>query len=352
MDARPLAHLRTGIGQYTLNVLKQLTVREDISLYLYGIENCESLPSVHFKTSVITRLLSSSLAAQLNFPRWAKGDAVDLFWSPRHHLPLSWNKPSVVTIHDFVWQRYPASMKTGGRFLESILMPRSVRAATKIICVSNSTKQDLLEYFPEVEPKVTVILEAPCIKPTGLEQCPHPRPYILFVGTHEPRKNLERLLLAWKKSKLFEHGFDLILAGGKGWKYSAKNSIRDNQLEKSVFCLSPDAQQLQDLYAFCYALAMPSLYEGFGLPLVEAMAFGKPLITSPVSAMLEIADKAAVFAEPGSVDQISSALQRLAKDKTLYEQLATAAKEQSSLYSWAIAAEKTVQVFSSALSNS
>ncbi len=151
-------------------------------------------------------------------------------------------------------------------------------------------------------------------------------------------------LSAWKKSELGTKGVRLVLAGGNGWKSNISELIEQLQIRDSVTDCSPGEQELRRLYAQCYAVALPSIYEGFGLPLVEGMAFGKPLITSNVSSMPEIAGDAALLVDPTNDDQIADALSQLAFDKGLYEKLSQTSAQRATEFSWVRASARTYQI--------
>jgi len=251
------------------------------------------------------------------------------------------NVPSVVTIHDLVWKKHPETMTRGGAMLERLLMPPSIRKADAIICVSTATMNDLSDLSPDAAAKCSVILEAACQVPGDLDYAPAPKPFYLFVGTQEPRKNLQTCLRAWKRSLLADRGYKFIIAGGTGWKTDLPKEIDRLSLNQSVQCLTPDNDQIRELYSNCFAVVLPSIYEGFGLPLVEAMAFGKPVITSNVSSMPEIAGDAAILVDPYSTDDLADAFIKLAQDPHLHRALAEAASRRAKLFSWDTAALET-----------
>ena len=235
-------------------------------------------------------------------------------------------------------------MKRGGYLLERLLMPSSIDKADEIICVSESTRADAQEFKPEIEVKTSVIYEAACCVPEPATVKFQDYPFFLFVGTKEPRKNLDLCLRSWGTSKLADRGYKLVIAGGNGWNYDLPSSIREYGLENSIVDLFPDKDQLASLYAGCHALVLPSVYEGFGLPIVEAMAFGKPIITSNVSAMPEIAGDAALLISPHSEIELSKAFNELVNDQRLYEELRQNAVRRSATFSWEQAATKTLDV--------
>lgn len=352
VDARPLAHLNSGIGQYTQKILEALNRSSKLEIVLYSRDLPQAVPAGMKTRTAASSWIPNSLFAQLVFPIWAKRDRLDLFWSPRHHLPLVVLCPCVVTIHDMVWKKHPETMHRGGALLERLLMPPSVRKACAVICVSESTRADLLSLMPSAQGKCHVIYEAACQSPQSDIPTTVDGSYFLFVGTKEPRKNLEFCLEAWARSGLAEKGFKLILAGGKGWKMDLDQLLRQKQLVQSVRSVSPDSAMLEKLYAGCFAVVLPSIYEGFGLPLVEGMAFGKPIITSNVSAMPEIAGDAALLVSPVNVDELVGAFRRLTEDQNLYRLLAQNSLARNAQFDWHKAGEQTLEVIQRVVLNS
>lgn len=341
VDARPLCYPNTGIGQYTFQILQRLASLPDIKLHLYSRDKpLIRLPEANYRY-LDQAVTPGALFAQTAFPIWSRKDSIKVFWSPRHHLPLMLKVPSVVTIHDLVWKKHPETMTRGGAMLERLLMPPSIRKADAIICVSAATMNDLRDLAPDAAEKCRVILEAACQVPEDLDYAPTPKPFYLFVGTQEPRKNLATCLRAWKQSQLADQGYEFIIAGGTGWKTNLPKEIDRLGLNQSVRCMTPDKDQIRELYSRCFAVVLPSIYEGFGLPLVEAMAFGKPLITSNVSSMPEVAGDAAVLVDPYSKADLADAFIRLAEDPHLYHTLAEAASRRATLFSWDTAALET-----------
>ena len=292
VDARPLAHPRNGIGRYTTELLRRLTQSSDHKWFLYGGHTQDNawldLESVHWRTYHSSYSGLNLLLAQANFQNWARKDQLDVFWSPRHHLPLLLRSiPCVLTIHDCVWHQRPDTMQLHRLITERLLTPASLRLASKIIAVSKATEADLVSFYPTLQPKIHVIHEASSLHPIDSSSALRP-PYMLFVGTVEPRKNLQRCLQALAKLKATNSELPhLVIAGGRGWKMEPiHRSVTALGLQQQVeYVGTADDAELTALYAGCDFLVFPSLYEGFGLPIIEAMLFGKPVITSNISSM-------------------------------------------------------------------
>lgn len=355
VDARPLSIPTTGIGRYTEAVLSRL-LDSHHDWFLYSDRPLRTdlavRANVQTRTGQLRAAKLSSLFAQWQFPRWCADDQVDLFWSPRHHLPLFMSSAigRVVTIHDLVWRRYPQTMSRFGRVLERMLMPPSVKRANVVIAVSHSTESELVQYFPECAERVRTIYEAPFLSPAD-----EPGPvgeYFLFVGTVEPRKNLLRLLEAYALYVTqVEQPLPFKICGGRGWGLpmltERLQALGVGDWVEVLGYVADD--QLPDLYRRARALLIPSLYEGFGLPIVEAFSQGTPVLTSNRGAMAEVAGDAALLVDPECTGAIATALNSLADDTNLARALRQRALERASVFSWDAAASQTLAVMESLL---
>ena len=354
VDARPLSFPTTGIGRYTRFLLTRL-FETDWHWYLYSDRPLlwpESLPdNVEVRYPRYMPPSAGSIFAQATFPIWSRRDQIDLFWSPRHHLPLmlGCQTRSIVTIHDLVWKHFPDTMSRFGRILDSRLMPPSVRKADKVIAVSAATASEIRELHPKAS--IATIHEAAFLNPFSGKQVGE---YFLFVGTLEPRKNLERLLLAYGRyATATDCALPLKICGGKGWGLpELEGLVQKNNLSEQVEILGyVDDAELPGLYQNARALLMPSLYEGFGLPIVEAFSQGTPVITSNRGAMAEVAGDGGLLVDPENIGDVASALARLTEDLELVEKLQSHAHARSKQFSWDAAASQTLSLMESLLTS-
>ena len=365
LDARLLSRPLTGIGRYTLEMCRALSKLENISLYLYSPSPIPTAVTCELETVIIragkwNNGVLRQFWTESYLPLWAKKDGVDVFWGPAHRLPLLLprNISRVVTIHDLVWKYAGDTMRPLSRSLEQVQMPVAIRTADRVVAVSQSTAISLTKEFHTVSNKLSVIpLGANLVAEAGsinsLGKIGINRPYILFVGTLEPRKNLPRLLVAYSQlSGSLKDQATLVIAGGKGWGgIDINNTVADLDLEKHVRILGyVDESTLATLYANALFLAMPSLYEGFGLPLVEAMVHGTPVLTSNNSSMPEVGGNAGLLIDPIDIESIKNGLEELIANHDLRGNLADNTRENVARFNWDTAAKQLVSVFEEAIS--
>ena len=242
----------------------------------------------------------------------AKADVV-LF--PANIIPLGYCGRAVLTIHDLAVYKYPELFPDKPiDFDRRIVVPRSIRKADKIIAVSGSTKADIIELFGISDEKVQVVYEG--VESHEAGEAKSAEDYFLFIGTIEPRKNLEFLINAFTKF-VQATGWtgELRLAGGRGWKNEGvfaalKRANKELGREAIKYLGYIDEAQKAELYSGARAFVFPSLYEGFGLPVVEAMSYGTPVITSSNSSLRELAGKSAILIdekdEAGLIEALKS----------------------------------------------
>lgn len=260
----------------------------------------------------------------------------------------------VVTVHDVAFRLFPSMYPAQWRMLYRTGLRRAARKADAIIAVSRHTATDVVR-LTRVDPARVHVVPSAVSVPGGdpdpepaLRRLKVPRPYLLFAGTLEPRKNLVRLVRAYRRAALrVPHA--LVLAGPLGWRSQPLHrELAVPGRGRVLLTGRVPASDLDALYrgadAFCY----PSLYEGFGLPVLEAMARGVPVITSNGSSLPEVAGHAAVQVDPRSTRQLSDAIERVLTGRDDAEQLAAMGRERARVFTWDRTARMTLEVYEAA----
>ena len=265
--------------------------------------------------------------------------------------------PAAIFVHDLAFRMRPQEVPWQQRLYMRAVVGRAVRQAAAVLVPSESTRRDLLDIYQisELESRVHVIAEGlPQAVPAGPLPAGLEPGFILAVGTVEPRKNYRRLLSAFRQMR-GRHGSlpfiikgrpgvpELVIAGRPGWAYG--DTLQRIAAEPGVRYLGHvDEPTLTALYESASVLAFPSLYEGFGLPLLEAMAHGVPAVVGAAGALPELALGAAIAVKPDDVDAIAGALERLLSDEQLRQKLGEEGKRRAANFSWDRAAEQTLEI--------
>jgi len=368
LDARLLHYNRTGIGRYLRHLYTAMAplVRQDgpaevqVAYHRKDRERALSGSLVSHATLLTPahhRLERWTLAAELLRLKPA------LVHAPDHVCaqPLGWK--TVLTVHDLAFWRVPASHSAASRAYYDGLR-RSVEQASRVICVSDATRRDLLEYGVATEQRLRVVHEAPdplfASLASGHETDAAEvtqgggRPYFVCVGTIEPRKNHARIIRAFAAlhSRWPHDGTELLIVGNDGVGAPDVRALPVQLgIADSVRFLGPlPATEIARLYQGAVGLVYPSLLEGFGLPILEAMASGCAVITSNRSAMAEVAGDAALLVDPDNEESIMESLRRLMHDEGERQRLVAAGRQRMGKFSWERAARETFTIFQEALS--
>lgn len=273
----------------------------------------------------------------------------NVHWGPGFVLPLLCRRPMVVSIHDLTFQLFPEVHEGIKRFYFPAMIRSSVYRAREILVISDSTRRDLQRLLPTSIGKTTVtLLAARRGLITRSQTAGNGKTYVLFVGTLEPRKNLRRLIAAWTSLSEAERGdAQLVVVGLVGWMVN--DLIKEIRTDPSVvFKGYVEDVELASLMAGATALVYPSIYEGFGLPVIEAMAQGIPVLTSDIGATREVALGAAVMVDPTSIDSIRRGLAQLLGDAELRDRLSLLGRERAAQFSWETVAIETLRVLARA----
>ena len=278
---------------------------------------------------------------------------VDAHWGTGFVLPLLSMRPMVVTVHDLTFQLFPAVHERVKRYYFPAMIKAAVSRARYVLAISESTRNDLHRLLPRSRGKTFVtLLAARRLAETGRHEMTSSDVadrYVLFVGTVEPRKNLERLIAAWQSIAASDRGTArLVIVGATGWLVDRmlSHSFAEHAIEFKGFVSDEElARLMRGALAFVY----PSLYEGFGLPVLEAMAQGIPVLTSDVGATREVAGDAALLVDPVSTSSIRDGLVRLLSDEALRRELSRRGMERAAAFSWERTAADTLAVIDKAV---
>jgi glycosyltransferase involved in cell wall biosynthesis len=288
-------------------------------------------------------------------PVMARRDQLDLFHGPVNVVPRGLPCPSVVTVHDLAFLRYPETVPRNRYLYLSFETRSTVKRAERVIAVSEATKRDIVELLKIDPGKVEVVplgVDARFRPASEREQTEFDaryridKPFLLTVGNLEPRKNLPRLLEAFAMvAPKIEH--DLVMIGAEGWltgelRETLSRLRLDGRVKMTGFM---DDADLPRWYAAADLFVFPSLYEGFGLPVIEAMACGTPVLASATSSLPEVAGGAAVLFDPLRIDAIADAIVQLSGDTAQKAELARMGMARALAFTWSATAEQTIRVY-------
>lgn len=401
--SRAFSKDRTGTENYSYQLIKNLARIDHANIYIVYLRDNPISSTI---AQVIGQFPGNFHFKSINWPRlWTQAglairtftDHLDVLFIPAHTLPLI-RRPTlktVITVHDLGSEYLPSMHQVKQRIYLSFMQKYQLKTASKIIAVSEATKEDLVRRIGIEPGKIRVVYEGydgekyqvlrskyqlqpkTYVLPKAKGKVLRASPYYLFVGTVQPRKNLERVILAFSKfisqgtsrygksikyhvssikgekqkkanshDPLYTiHNTDLVIAGSKGWlsdgiyKLPKKLGIED----RVKFLGYVSDKNLPALYSGAIALVFPSLFEGFGLPILEAQACGTPVITSNISSMPEVAGKGAIYVDPYDVNDIVKGMERLQVTVNRL-QLIKRAFENINRFSWEKCAEETLKV--------
>lgn len=347
IDTQTTLGQKSGFGFYVKNLVEALAKVDR--------ENQYFLISPHLEKDFSTpqRLLWD----QMTFPNRARKAKVDLLHQPCFSAPLLYPGKVVVTCHDLISVFFPENLPLASRLFYSKWEPFSYRKASKIIAISEHTKKDLMAFLKIPAHKIRVIQLAaskdfrPIKSRTTLRKVQkkyHTGPnYILDVGTLEPRKNLPFLVRAYALAVREGVEVNLVITGKKGWYYEGLFRLVDdlNLKDKVIFTGYVAEKDLPALYSGAKAFVFPSLYEGFGLPPLEAMACGTPVLSSNTSSMPEVIGRAGILISPRDERVWAKNILKILRDKGLARTLSQMGIRQAKKFSWEETARKTIAVY-------
>ena len=368
LNTTPLLTPLTGIGQYVWHLANAMAQQGDVKAhYYYGLNWSDTLSQQTLPTrSNALRSIVRAIPYAYELRRWvqsqgfrrhAKALGCELYHEP-NFLALPFEGPMVLTVHDLSWIRYPKAHPIERVRAMTHHFEPSLNRASQIIAVSEFVKGEIIEVFGIDPNRIHTIAH-------GVEPLFHPRTqdqtrtvmekfslvhgnYFLAVGTLEPRKNLVRAIRAYQRLPLrLREKLPLVLAGMKGWLNDELEQEMAPLIAKGQLMLPGylERDDLATLVAGARALVFPSIYEGFGLPLIEAMASGVPVLTSNVSSLPEVAQDAGILFDPLDEVAIAQAMLTIAEDHALHQELTAKALAMAPSFTWGKCAAETTEVY-------
>jgi glycosyltransferase involved in cell wall biosynthesis len=359
-----------GVSRYTYTLLAglgQLTGNQRYTAFvnagqasgigsspLANADHLELVPAGGATTSAASRIRWEQLA----LPGELRRRNVDVFHSPVNVLPLRIPCASVVTVHDLAFLRYPQYFRPSRRVYQRVFTASSVKRATRVVAVSEATKRDLVERLRVPPNSIDVVYPVvdddfrPCLDQAALQEFRArrrlPERYILFLGTLEPRKNVTGLLESYARLRQMSAQTPrLVIAGAQGWYYQTIFArVRALDLEPYVTFAGYISREEQPLwYAASELFVYPSVYEGFGMPVAEALACGTPTITSNVSSLPEAGGPVALQVDPSNVEALACAMQGSLADNSARGRVLFEGPRWSSRFSCLGAAEAYAKIY-------
>lgn len=352
----------TGVKVYTREIVNALAkIDEENEYVLYASGDIESCIAVNNNPKF--KIQSASRRTKFNLPFWTytklpreiRKDNPDIFFMPIQSVPFL-NKPKnikiVITVHDLAFLIFPEHFTTKDKFLLNFHTKRAVQMADKIIAPSEATKKDIIKFHKIDENKIKVIHHGatrPAL-PYQAKEYKNNQSYLLFVGQIQPRKNLIRLIEAFElikeKNKKYPN-LKLVIAGGKGWMANRTyEKARKSEFSKDIIFIGKASNEhLAELYQNALIFIMPSLYEGFGLPVLEAMSFAVPCAVSDNSSLAEIVDDHGLLFDAYSSPDIAQKISMFLNNDILRKDFSQRSLQNAKKFSWMESARKTLEVF-------
>ncbi len=343
--SRAVSAHKTGTETYAFEVIKALASHADSEHRLRLYTNQPPAGTWIEHPFVETRIIPfPRMWTHIRLAAEILQHAPDVLFVPAHVLPFMCPVPAIVTVHDLGYRHFPQAHTRFQRWYLNATTRRHTHIASQIIADSAATANDLIHFYHTPAEKISVVHLglSPAKQPVRVPQILSERygisgPYLLYIGTLQPRKNISRIVAAFQSiADEFPH-VSLVLAGSKGWLFNQiKADIEQSQLQNRVYMpgFIPEADK-PALLSGAEAFIFPSLYEGFGLPVLEAMAYGTPVLTSNTSSLPEVAGNAALLVSHTDTAAVAHGMRQLLIDPQLRQTLISRGYSQASRFSWA-----------------
>lgn len=347
---------KTGTEYYSLNIISALIRCDRQNQYILYIRDKDSFSDISLKNVSRVNISVTRLWTQLGLAAELFRSRPDVLFIPAHTLPIIRPRGlrTVVTIHDLGYEYLEQYHKFPGRLYLNKSTEYAAGNADRLIAVSEATKKDLITKLGVTESKIDVVYEGyddKIFKKSSEQEKDRVKKkynlgrYLLFVGTIQPRKNIENIIRAFEEVSK-KDDIDIVICGKSGWLNSKIYSLpAELGVEDRVrFIDYVSIEDLPGLYSGSEGFVFPSLFEGFGLPVIEAFACGTPVLTSNVSSLPEVAGDAAILVDPYDVESISQGMYQLVSNKKLTDQLREKGFARAKTFSWEKAAKQTLEV--------
>jgi glycosyltransferase involved in cell wall biosynthesis len=366
IDARFFGSIGKGLGRYTQKLIENLERIDKKNQYYIFLrkENWDEYrpQSINF-IKAMADIPWYGFREQLQFPKLLKKFELDLVHFPHFNVPIFCKGKFVVTIHDLILFYYPTKRASAlspffyffKKLAHRLVIRNAVKKSEKILAVSRHTKDDIKKYFNIPAEKIAVTYEAidPVRKTINrlsgkiIERYGIIKPYLLYVGNAYPHKNLERLVLVFREIAKKHPHLQMVFVGKEDYFYKRlKKYVSQNFAKNVIFADYVPDEHLSSVYRESLLYVFPSLYEGFGLPPLEAMAENVPVAASNASCLPEILGDAAVYFDPKAMAEMAETIERAISDRELRQDLVRKGREQIKKFSWEKMAAETLEVYS------
>ncbi|KKP79427.1 MAG: hypothetical protein A2271_02560 [Candidatus Moranbacteria bacterium RIFOXYA12_FULL_35_19] len=367
IDARFFGPIGKGLGRYTQKLIENLEKVDNSNQYFIFLKK-ENFEDYQPKNKNFQRVLADyrwyTFAEQIKFPRLLEKYKLDLTHFPHFNVPLLYKRKFIVTIHDLILVHFPTTKSSTLApvfywlkfFAYKIVISSAINRAQKIIAVSNFTKNDILKTYPKIKSeKIKVTYESAedfCLFTPHykydeiLARYGIIKPYILYVGNAYPHKNLEKLILSFREIRKAEKNLNLVLVGKEDYFYRRlKNFSIKQKIAGIIFTDYISDHEMDAVFRSSSAFVWPTLYEGFGLPPLEAMSKGVPVVSSDQECMKEILSDSTYYFDGKNTADMAGSIIKVLNDENLQKTLIQKGYERVTHYSWKKMAKETIKLY-------
>ena len=357
IDARFFGPKQKGLGRYVQKLVENLE-KTDLNNQYFIFLRKDNFLNYNPKNKNFKKVLADykwyGFKEQIFFPFKIRKYKINLMHFPHFNIPILYFKPFVITIHDLILKRFPTHRASTlipiyywlKNLVYQMVIFLAIKRAKKIIAVSNYTKNDILKYFKVKAGKIKVIYEGAPKQRNKILNKLSTKKYILYVGNAYPHKNLERLILSFNKLIKENKDLYLILVGEIDYFYK-KIQDKFSDSKQIIFTDFVLDKELVNLYRNASLYVFPSLYEGFGLPSLEAMSHGVPVVCSKASCLPEILENSAIYFNPEDISDMAEKIKYVLNNKQIQEKLISNGFKQINKYKWDKMAQKILKIYES-----